>query len=173
MDALAEAKKVMDDGDALEEDVEAAAEALNHAILIQRYKANKENLEDLINKANEIDLSQYTAESVAVFQAALKNANLVLADESLSEDDQDTVDQAVEELAAAIENLSVAEENPSSPSDPDDGTETPSTPDQGEEGTETPPTGDSSSTVVYFTAILAVMMLAALLVMRRKNQKTM
>ena len=173
VDALAEAQKVMDDGDALEEDVEAAAEALNHAILIQRYKANKENLKDLINKANEIDLSQYTAESVAVFQAALKNANLVLADESLSEDDQDTVDQAVKELAAAIENLSVAEENPSNPSDPDDGTETPSTPDQGEEGTETPPTGDSSSTVVSFTAILAAMMLAALLVMRRKNQKTM
>ena len=173
VDALAEAKKVMENGEAQEEDVEAAAEALNHAILIQRYKANKENLKDLINKANEIDLSQYTAESVAVFQAALKNANLVLADENLSEDDQDTVDQAVEELAAAIENLSVAEENPSSPSDPDDGTETPSTPDQGEEGTETPPTGDSSSTVVYFTAILAVMMLAALMVMRRKNQKTM
>ncbi len=170
VDALAEAQKVMDDGDALEEDVEAAAEALNHAILIQRYKANKENLKDLINKANEIDLSQYTAESVAVFQAALKNANLVLADESLSEDDQGTVDQAVEELAAAIENLSVAEENPSNPSDPDDGTETPSTPDQGEEGTETPPTGDSSSTVVSFTAILAVMMLAALMVMRRKRK---
>ncbi len=170
VDALAEAKKVMDDGDALEEDVEAAAEALNHAILIQRYKANKENLKDLINKANEIDLSQYTAESVAVFQAALKNANLVLADESLSEEDQGTVDQAVEELAAAIENLSVAEENPSNPSDPDDGTETPSTPDQGEEGTETPPTGDSSSTVVYFTAILAAMMLAALMVIWRKRK---
>lgn len=87
VEALAAAKTVMDDGNALEEDVQKAADDLPNAILAQRLKANKDNLEDLIQKANEIDVSQYTAESVAVFQAALKTANLVLEEETLSEDD--------------------------------------------------------------------------------------
>ncbi len=105
LDALKEAKDVMDNGNALEEDVKAAAEALHQAILDQRYKANKDNLEELINKANEIDLSQYTAASVAVFKASLKAANEIMADESLSQDDQAVVDRAVKDLSKAIENL--------------------------------------------------------------------
>ncbi len=178
VDALEAAKKVMADGDAMKEDVEAAADALLNAIVAQRYKANKSNLEDLINKANGMDLSQYTAESVAVFKAALANANLVLADESLSEDDQNVVDSAVKELDAAIKNLSAAEETPSNPDDPDDGEETPSNPDKGnpdkgEEGTQTPATGDHSDTAILFTAVFAVMMLAALAIIWRKKENQM
>ena len=85
MDALAEAKTVYDDGDAMQKDVDAAAEALLNAILAQRYEADKSILEDLINQANEIDTSLYTAESVQAFTAALKSANAILADESLDE----------------------------------------------------------------------------------------
>ena len=70
VDALADAKAVMDNGDALEEDIQPVADALLEAILAQRFKADKSNLEDLINKAESIDLSKYTEESVAVFQAA-------------------------------------------------------------------------------------------------------
>ena len=105
VDALAEAKTVYDDGDALQGDVDAAADALLNAILAQRYKADKSILEDLINQANEIDTNLYTAESVQAFTAALKSANAILADESLSEDEQATVDEAVATLSSAMDNL--------------------------------------------------------------------
>ena len=113
VDALAEAKTVYDDGDAMQEDVDAAAEALLNAILAQRYEADKSILEDLINQANEIDTSLYTAESVQAFTAALKSANAILADESLDEAakaedaqaNQAVIDEAVVDLQSALDNL--------------------------------------------------------------------
>ena len=172
LDALANAKEVMADGDAMKEDVETAADALMNAILAQRYKANKSILEDLINKANSLDLSQYSAESVAVFKAALAEANQVLANESLSEDDQEIVDAAVQKLDAAIENLSAPEDGDTSkPEDGDEGTS--SNPDKGEEGTQTPATGDYSDTAVLFTGVFAMMMLTALVIIWRKKQNDM
>ena len=140
VDALADAKAMMDNGDALEEDIQPVADALLDAILAQRFKADKSNLEDLINKAESIDLSKYTEESVAVFQAAFKAANAVLADESLSEDDQDVVDNAVAELNAAIENLSVKDDA----TNPDDGKDDNSKPDDGKDEGNTS-TGDNTS----------------------------
>ena len=151
VDALAEAKEVMDNGDALEEDVKAAAEALNHAILIQRYKANKENLKDLVEKANKIDLSQYTTESANVLKAALENANQILSDESLSEDDQAVVDEAVEKLSTAIENLEKVSES----SDKEDGDKDSSNSDKetedsnNSETTDSPTTGDTGLYLEY------------------------
>ena len=105
VDALAEAKAVYEDGGAMDEDIQPVAEALLNAILAQRYKADKSILEGLIHQANEIDTSLYTAESVQAFTAALKSANAVLADESLSEDEQATVDEAVATLSSAMDNL--------------------------------------------------------------------
>ena len=105
LDALTAAKDVMADGDAMQEDVDKAADALFNAILAQRYKADKSILEDLINKAEGINLDGYTAESVATFRAALANAQAVMADNSLSEDDQATVDAAVAALSDAMNGL--------------------------------------------------------------------
>ncbi len=161
VDALANAKEVMADGDAMAEDVEPAADALTNAILAQRYKANKSILEDLINKANSLDLSQYSAESVAVFKAALAEANLVLANESLSEDDQEIVDAAVQKLDAAIENLSASEDGDTSKSE------------GGDEGAQMPATGDYSDTTVLFTGVFAMMILASLVIIWRKKQNDM
>ena len=62
-------------------------------------------LEDLINEANGIDTSLYTEESVAAFRAAFTAADAVLADETLSEDDQAKVDEAANALSAAIDGL--------------------------------------------------------------------
>ena len=177
VDALAAAKDVYNDGDAMEEDVQPAADALLEAILAQRFKADKSNLEDLINKAESIDLSKYTEESVAVFNAALKTANLVLADESLSEDDQDVVDNAVAELNAAIENLSVKDDSSDSDnsSKPDDGKDDTSKPDDGkgdpndnkDDGkNESPATGDNMMACTAALVLLAVS--GSLLVLRRK-----
>ena len=105
VDALAKAKEVMEDGNAMEEDVQPAAQALLDAILAQRFKADKSILEDLISKAVCMDLTGYTAQSVATFRTALANAQAVMADNGLSEDDQGEVDKAVAQLTAAMDGL--------------------------------------------------------------------
>ena len=120
VDALAEAKAVYEDGDAMQGDVEAAADALLNAILAQRYKADKSILEDLINQAEGMDLSGYTQESVSVFNIALRAANAVLNDASLSIDDQKVVDDAAADLQSAIENLSADDNTGSGDNKPGD-----------------------------------------------------
>ena len=104
-EALENAKEVLSDGDAFQEDIDSAWNALVDAISNLRLKADKSVLEDLINEAEGIDTSLYTEESVAVFTAAFQKANTVLADETLSEDDQAKVDETVNELSAAIDGL--------------------------------------------------------------------
>lgn len=102
VDALAAAQDVMDNPNAMEEDITPVAEALLEAILAQRFKADKSILEDLIAQAEQVDVSKYTDESAAVFQEALDHAKDVMADETLSEDDQAVVDQAVKDLSDAM-----------------------------------------------------------------------
>lgn len=131
VDALTEAKAVYDDGDALEEDVQTAADALLEAILAQRYKADKSNLADLISKAEGIDTVKYTAESVQVFQAAFASAKEVMLNDGLSIEDQAQVDEAVNALQTAIDGLE--------PVSTDDGKDEPSCGDDGN-------TGDDSNT---------------------------
>ena len=110
LEAFEAAKTVYDDGNALEEDIKSAEDALLEAILAQRLKANKSNLEKLIQKAEAMDISGYTEQSVAAFQNALVAAKAVAADKSLSEDDQAQVDKAEKELNEAIEALVKADD---------------------------------------------------------------
>ena len=110
-EALQEANDVMNDGNALDEDVKPAVEKLLNAILAQRYKANKDNLKNLIDKAEGLDLSKYTKESVRVLKKALAKANDIYADESLSIDDQKKVDKATKELEDAISGLKLVSNN--------------------------------------------------------------
>ena len=108
LDALTGAQAIMADQTLSEDDqakVDEAAAALLDAILAQRFKADKSILDDLINKAEGIDLTGYTAESVATFRTALQNAQAVMADETLTEDDQATVNAAVAALSDAMNGL--------------------------------------------------------------------
>ena len=108
LDALTGAQAIMADQTLSEDDqakVDEAAAALLDAILAQRFKADKSILDDLINQAEGINLDGYTAESVAAFRTALANAQAVMADNSLSEDDQATVDAAVAALSDAMNGL--------------------------------------------------------------------
>ena len=142
LDALNAGQKVMDDGDALQGDVETAVEDLMNAILAQRYKADKSILEDLIGKAEGIDLTGYTAESVAVFRSALATAQSVLADETLSEDDQATVDNAVAALSAAMDGLTAG-----------GAPETTGKPQTTQKPENVPQTGDSAQLMGYVAAL--------------------
>lgn len=160
VDALAQAQELLEDsGNALAGDVEEASEALLNAILAQRYKANKENLEDILNQAQAVDLSGYTAQSVAVFQAALAEAQAVMADETLSVEDQDAVDAAVEALASAMNGLT-AETTPQPTQTPEasqtpEATQKPAVSEKPE--TNVPQTGDASQ----LAAMVGVLMSSA------------
>ena len=160
VDALAQAQELLEDsGNALAGDVGEASEALLNAILAQRYKANKENLEDILNQAQAVDLSGYTAQSVAVFQAALAEAQAVMADETLSVEDQDAVDAAVEALASAMNGLT-AETTPQPTQTPEasqtpEATQKPVVSEKPE--TTVPQTGDASQ----LAAMVGVLMSSA------------
>lgn len=173
--ALEAAKAVYDDGDAMDEDIQPVAEDLLHAILAQRYKANKANLEALIQKASTVDVSLYTAASVQVFKAALYTANLVLDDETLSEDDQKIVDEATQTLSDAIDGLEKLssndesntgeenqDENKGENQNQNDNTNTSSNPDKG------PATGDTANPTGWLLLSMAAAL--ALVVLQRKKK---
>ena len=185
VDTLKTAQDVAADGDAMQEDVDNATDALLDAILAQRYKADKSILEDLLNQAEGMDLSGYTEESVAAFRTALAAAQAVMADATLSEDDQAKVDDAVAALRSAMEGLTA--EGETQPSDKPEVSDKPETTDQPEatdkpEGTQKPDatekpdtegpaqTGDSAQLMLYVAALAAaVAVLGAVTVMRRRR----
>ena len=178
VDALAKAKEVAADGDAMDEDIQPVAQALLNAILAQRFKADKSILEDLINQAEGINLEGYTAESVATFRSALAAAQAVMADETLSEDDQKTVDDAVAALNAAINGLTA--EGETQPSDKPEATDEPQVSDKPEttdqpQATEKPAekpaqTGDNAQLMLYVAVMFAaVCALGATAVVRKRR----
>ena len=127
IDALAAARTVYDNADAMQEEVDEAWLTLLETAADLRLKADKSALEDLINSAESIDVSAYTEDSVQAFRAAFANALNVLADDSLSEDDQNVVNEAAEQLAAAQSAL-VVKDTASEPETPDQGTDDPAQP---------------------------------------------
>ena len=159
VDALANAKDVAADGDAMKEDIQPVAQALLDTILAQRFKADKSILEDLIGKAESINLDGYTAESVATFRTALANAQAVMANESLSEDDQATVDNAVAALNAAMNGLTAG-----------GAPETTDKPQATQKPESVPQTGDNAQLgLVFSVLVLSAAGLAAVVTMRRRR----
>ena len=168
LDALAAGQDVMEDGNALQGDVETAVDELLTAILAQRFKADKSILEDLIGTAQGMDLTGYTAESVATFRSALAAAQAVMADESLSEDDQQVVDDAVAALQSAMDGLTAEgdvqpSEKPQESQKPEQ-TQAPEATDQPQatqKPENVPQTGDSAQLMGYVAALTAAVGLLA------------
>ena len=168
VDALAEAQTVLADENAMDSDIQPVADALLDAILAQRFKADKSILEDLINQAEGINLDGYTAESVAVFRSALSYAQTVMADATISQDDQDVVDDAVALLTAAMDGLTA--EGETQPSDQPQASGSP-------EGTQkpennVPQTGDHSQVLLYVAALGgAAALMAGMAATKRKERQ--
>ena len=168
LDALAAGQDVMEDGNALQGDVETAVDELLTAILAQRFKADKSILEDLIGAAQGMDLTGYTTESVATFRSALAAAQAVMADESLSEDDQQVVDDAVAALQSAMDGLTAEgdvqpSEKPQESQKPEQ-TQAPEATDQPQatqKPENVPQTGDSAQLMGYVAALTAAVGLLA------------
>ncbi len=100
--ALEVAKETYSDGDAMQGDVAEAESSLLQAMLDLRYKADKSVLEQVMADAANCDLTGYTAESVAVFNAANDAAKAVYGNPDAA---QQEVDDAASALTEAVENL--------------------------------------------------------------------
>lgn len=107
-DALTAAKAVLADGDAMQSEVNQAADALLEAMLALRLKADKTLLMRTIAQANAIDLAGFTPASVNLFERAKAAAEQIAANDALSADDQAVVDRAQRDLADAISGLALS-----------------------------------------------------------------
>lgn len=170
LDALEAAEQLLSVEHVTQDQVDDTASALLEAIMAQRFQANKENLEAILEQAKDMDLSGYTVESVARFQAALDAAQAVMDDDSLSEEEQQTVDAATEALAAAMEGLT-AKTEPEEPEATDapqatdapevsqqpEATNAPQTTDEPqatpESEAQVPQTGDESGLTIWLTTL--------------------
>lgn len=152
-------------------------------------EADTSVLEALVAEASGIDPDKYTEESVTALNAALKDANDILAETELTEEDQDRIDAAAEALQAAIDGLAeVGGETPGGdkPGEDKPGEDTPGgntpggdsqTPDgtqgsgqgtQSGSGSKVPSTGDGWN-VQFWIVFLAVSAAGILSVGKRRN----
>ncbi|MBN2949098.1 MAG: FIVAR domain-containing protein [Holdemanella sp.] len=100
--ALGTANEVNANKDATQEDVDQAFANLSAAMTGLTAKADKTQLQALIDEAGNKNKDEYTEESWTVFETALNEAKSVFANENAS---QDSVNQACESLSKAIEEL--------------------------------------------------------------------
>ena len=100
--ALKNAQSVYDAEDATQKSVQDACDNLRTAIDGLTAKADKVQLQALIDEAGNKNKDEYTEESWASFETALNEAKSVFANENAS---QDVVDKAFESLSKAIEEL--------------------------------------------------------------------
>ena len=96
------AQAVLDNPNATQAEVNAAYEALVRAYLELRLIPDKSLLEDLINKANGLNVTNYTKASYGVLKDALEDAKAVFNDPNAT---QTEVDNAKDVLAKAMANL--------------------------------------------------------------------
>lgn len=100
--ALDEARKVNNDKDAMQDDVNTAWKNLLLAMANMQLKPDKGVLEGLVIQAEGLEAADYEAESFETMRAALAEAKGVLADEKAV---QDTVNASCDALGTAIAKL--------------------------------------------------------------------
>ena len=106
VEPMANAKAVLDDADATQEAVDASYEALIRAYLDLRLIPNKDLLQGLINKAETLNATNYSAKTWSVMMEALNGAKATLADPEAT---QEEVDNAKEVLTKAMSGLEMIE----------------------------------------------------------------
>ena len=103
--AVEEAKNILEKENKTQEEVDNALTRLKEAEGNLQYRiADFSELEDLINKVEEMDLSKYTEDSVNALNTSLESANTVLNDDDAT---QNQVDEALANLTAAKEGLAL------------------------------------------------------------------
>ena len=157
--ALDAAREVLANETATQEQVKEAYANLQNAIFELRLIPNKDKLEDLINKVENMDLSGYTAETTLAVRNALKEAKAVYDDKDAT---QQEVDTALTKLAKAVDGLKKSDvSKPESDKKP------------GTSGDNKKPakTGDTTSPIGWGAAgMAAVLAVVAAFLARRKKR---
>ena len=105
---LDNSKVILSDNEATQEQIDDAYNKLIRAYLDLRLIPDKSKLEELINKAEAIDVSKYTEESVSILNIKLKEVKELLGNEEAT---QDEVKKASEELEIALSGLEEKKDN--------------------------------------------------------------
>ena len=164
IDALANAQALLESGNAWQDDIDAATDALIEAMANLRMAPNKDILNDMINKASGLNLDAYTADSVAALNAALADAQAVAANENAT---QNEVDAAADSLKAAMSGLVFVNGDNDNDADTDDTTTGGVVTTPSGDGTAPSKTGDAGAAGI---AVLALASAAAVVLMRKKNR---
>ena len=112
---LAVGQAVLENKDASQGLIDAAADTLEAAInglsekAPEKQPADKSALIALYEEVKDTDVTNYTDGSVNLFQAALNAAAEVIANDTLTEEDQDVVDRVKDTLQAAFDGLTLKE----------------------------------------------------------------
>ena len=157
--ALDAAKAVLADENATQAQVQAAHDNLRNAEFGLRLIPNKDALEDLINKVENMDLSKYSDDVQKEIRSALDNAKAVMADENATQDD---VDGAVKLLQASVDKAegTTATDN-----------KKPSTSDKDQSKDKAAKTGDATSPIGWGVAGILGVFAAVVAFFERKKRR--
>ena len=148
---LEKANKVILDENAMEAEVKDAYNKLIKAYLDLRILPDKSKLEELINKAELIDTSKYTKESVDELNKKIKEAIKVLDNKEAT---QQEVDEALKGLELALGSLELAQGNNNNNSGNTDNDNTNNDSSDNNVNDNLPATGDSSTFALVVSAAL-------------------
>ena len=100
--ALANAKKVLDDANSTQAQVDDQTNAIKNAVANLGEAIDKSALADLIKEAKDLDTSKYSDESVKAFQAAIAAAEKVNDDEDAAQQEIEKQIQMLKDAAEAL-----------------------------------------------------------------------
>ena len=158
-EALDAAREVLANENATQKEIDAAYGNLQQAIFGLRLIPNKDALEDLINKVENMDLSKYSDDVQKEIRSALDNAKAVMADENATQDD---VDGAVKLLQASVDKAegTTATDN-----------KKPSTSDKDQSKDKAAKTGDATSPIGWGVAGILGVFAAVVAFFERKKRR--
>ncbi len=155
-EVLAKAVDVYDNPNAMQEEVNNVYKELVTAFLNLRLIPDKTLLEELVNKAEGLNLANYTEATVQAVNKALANAKAILDNPNVT---QEQIDNAKATLEKAINGL---EANINAPVD-----NTVNTPVNNGDVTVSVETGDNSLTGIFAT--MALLSIAGYTILKRKE----
>lgn len=171
--ALDDARLILQKENATQQEVDEVSENLENAMESLKRKADKTELNAILEEIKSIDFSQYTKESVEVLDKVLVKANKVMADENLSVDNQKQVEDVVKELKAAMENLKL--KTPDTDGSDNTGSKPNNNKEDGNQNnskaeSQAVKTGDQGNVLMQAILVLFAALSAVLLVKKRYNK---
>lgn len=169
--ALAEAKDVYADGNAMEDDVDTAWRNLMDAMAELRLRPDKDLLEDLINQAEGLNEADYEAESFAAVSSALEEAKDVFANENATQEEVDESSAALKSALAKLTPVSTEEDDSQNQAggSSDKNTNSSSAGNTSASNSSAVKTGDTANVLPFAAA--AVLAAGAVVIRKRKKEE--